>query len=120
MDREGSLTAGFISKNYLAGQRLRRITGTLAKSVVGAAETYRGLPAMRVGILTGPALHYAGILEFGTDDMNPASPYHTDKRGLPLTGRAPRFYLRDGVDIGIDNLTSKLEKLIVDMMEGKA
>lgn len=114
MDRQAALTAAYISKNYLSGQRLNRITGTLARSVVGAAETFRGLPTMRVGVLTGPALAYAGILEVGTTDFNPDSPY-----GLPQSGRRPRFYLQDGMDWGVDQLITKLEELIAGVMEGR-
>lgn len=114
MDRQGALTAKYISTNYLSGQRLNRVTGTLARSVVGIGVTFRGLPAMRVGVLTGPALAYAGILEVGTEDKNPDSPY-----GLPQKGRVPRYYLRDGMTWGVGQLTDKIEELIVGLMEGR-
>tara|TARA_R110002096_G_scaffold97208_3_gene216572 strand:- start:1092 stop:1541 length:450 start_codon:yes stop_codon:yes gene_type:complete len=113
MDREGAITAGYISKNYLSGQRLNRITGTLARSVVGAGEQYRGLPAMRIGILSGPALQYAGILEVGSTDKNPESPFSN------RTGIYPRRYLRDGADHGVQQLTEKLEDLITGIIAGR-
>ena len=120
MDRQAALTAGYISKNYLSGQRLNRITGTLARSIVGTGEQFRGLPSMRVGVLTGPALAYAAILEVGTKDYNPESPFTKDRNGLPLTGRRPRHYLRDGMAWGVENVTDKIEQLVVDIMEGNA
>lgn len=75
--RQASLAAGHIVRNYLSGQRLKRRTGNLARSVVGVTEVVRGMPAMRVGIMSGPALRYAGPLEYGTKGKNPESPYDT-------------------------------------------
>ena len=67
MDRQSSIAAGRISKNMLSGQRLRRRTGSLARGVIGRAEQGGSLPGMRVGILRGPALAYAGAQEEGAD-----------------------------------------------------
>lgn len=64
-DKRASIVAGEISRNYLSGQRLNRRTGTLARSIVGQTITFRGLPAMRVGVIRGPALAYAAAQEFG-------------------------------------------------------
>jgi len=64
-DRQGSKASGYISKNFLSGQRLRRRTGRLAGSILGRSELVGGVPAMRVGIFRGPALAYARIQEEG-------------------------------------------------------
>jgi len=58
-------TAGNVSKTSLSGQILHRRTGALARSVVGKAELIHGIPAMRIGVLRGPSVKYAGILEHG-------------------------------------------------------
>lgn len=63
--RQGLITAGRISKEFLAGQRLRRRTANLARSITGRGVRYKGLPAMRVGVFRGPALDYTAIQEFG-------------------------------------------------------
>lgn len=64
-DRLGQVLAGIVIRDSLSGNVLKRRTGTLARSVVGRAETINGFPAIRVGIFRGPALSYAGILETG-------------------------------------------------------
>ena len=64
-DREASRAAGYVSKNMLSGQRLKRRTGMLARSVIGRSELAGGLPAFRVGIFRGPALAYAEAQEEG-------------------------------------------------------
>jgi hypothetical protein len=58
-------TASYVIKTTLSGNRLKRRTGGLARSVIGKAERMRGLPVIRVGVLRGPSLAYAGILERG-------------------------------------------------------
>ena len=73
----GLRAAGHISKNFLSGQKLGRRTGNLARSVVGGALRVHGVPAVRVGILTGPALPYAGVQEVGTKRYNSSSPFDT-------------------------------------------
>ena len=76
LDRQGRLAAGYIVKNKLSGQALRRRTGGLARSIEGRViNDAQGVPAVRVGVFRGPALSYAGVLEHGTRDRNPASPY---------------------------------------------
>lgn len=74
-DKIGLLVAGHISRTKLAGQKLKIRTGALSKSVVGGGVRVQGVPAIRVGILRGPALGYAGVQEFGTKTHNPNSPY---------------------------------------------
>lgn len=64
-EQQSQIIAGRIVKNQLSGQLIKRRTGTLARSVIGQAEKYNGLPAFRVGVLRGPALSYASILERG-------------------------------------------------------
>ena len=76
-NRSGQIIAGQISKNMRKGGTLRRRTGSLARSVVGGAVEIDGQPAIRVGILRGPALRYAGPQEFGTKGKEPDSPYDT-------------------------------------------
>jgi hypothetical protein len=76
--------AGYISKNFLSGQRLYRISGNLARSVIGRGIRIGGIPAVQVGIFRGPALAYAGVQELGTKKYNPDSPYNT------ILPKAPR------------------------------
>ena len=64
-DFESLKAAGFIAKNYLSGQLLKRRTASLARSVTGMSLLVGGLPAMKVGIFRGPALKYASIQEHG-------------------------------------------------------
>lgn len=116
--RQGILGAGFITKEYLSGQRLNRITGTLSRSVVGQGGLLRGVPTLRIGVLTGPALAYAAILELGTSDFNPDSPFSFDKNGRPLKGRRPRNYLRDGFERTLDKMRPQLEDLLVNFLKG--
>lgn len=63
--KEGLLAAGLIVKQFLSGQRLRRRTGNLARSITGRGVRVRGIPGMRVGVFRGPALSYTAIQEFG-------------------------------------------------------
>jgi hypothetical protein len=67
MGRKSKVAAGRVSSTMLSGQRLKRRTGTLARSVDGIATYFPSskLPGMRVGILRGPALKYAGAQEKG-------------------------------------------------------
>jgi hypothetical protein len=58
-------------------EKIRRRSGTLARSVEGIAQMRDGIPSLRVGVFRGPALRYAGIQRFGTKGKNPASPYDT-------------------------------------------
>lgn len=85
LDRSAAVIAGKVSDEMLSGQRLKRRTGTLARSVIGFSFEFRGLPAMRIGVLRGPALAYAGVQEYGTKKYNPASPYPTIR---PKHGKA--------------------------------
>ena len=75
--RRGARAAGAISRDMLSGQRLARRTGSLARAITSAPELIEGLPGVRVGIFSGPALQYAGVQEFGTKGKNPESPYDT-------------------------------------------
>lgn len=76
-DKEGSKAAGHVAKTMLSGQRLKRRSGNLARSVFGASVRVEGLPALRIGILRTGAEAYAGIQEYGTKGFNPESPYDT-------------------------------------------
>ena len=84
-NKQSLIAAGHVSRTMLSGQRLKRRTGTLAKSVTGTGLRIDGIPAMRVGIFRGPALKYAGPQELGTKGKNPESPYGTI---LPKKGKA--------------------------------
>lgn len=64
-NRQAPKVGGYIIKNMLSGQRLRRRTGSLARSVIGLTEDYRGLPALRVGTLRGPSTPYGAIQQRG-------------------------------------------------------
>jgi hypothetical protein len=76
-DRQASIGADFISDNYVSSQRLRRRSGNLAKAIIGRSVKVGSVPAMRIGVLRGPALRYAGVQEYGTKGKNPSSPYDT-------------------------------------------
>lgn len=77
LDRQATIGADYISDNMLSNQRLRRRSGNLARSIVGRSLRAAGVPAMRIGVLRGPALRYAGVQEYGTKKYNPDSPYDT-------------------------------------------
>lgn len=79
MGRRGVFVASAISKDMLAGQRLKIREGNLSKSITSEASLIGGLPGVRVGIFRGPALAYAGVQEFGTKGKAPDSPYPTIK-----------------------------------------
>jgi hypothetical protein len=85
LDKAASAAAGHISDTMLSGQRLKRRTGTLAKSIIGRSLMFTGVPAMRIGVMRGPALKYAGPQEYGTKGKNPSSPYDTIR---PRHGKA--------------------------------
>lgn len=66
-NREGKKVAGQIVRTSLSGGNgLRRRTGSLARSMDGRGEIFKGLPAIRVGSLRGPALKYVAVQERGT------------------------------------------------------
>ena len=83
-DRQATVVAGRISRQFLSGQLLRRRTGSLARSVVGRGELVGGAPGFRVGVLTGPSLRYAPAQEYGTRGLEPDSPIPTIR---PTGGR---------------------------------
>lgn len=76
-DRQASRGATRIADTQLSGQVLKTRSGNLKRSVVGRGLRVNAVPAMRVGILRGPALRYAGVQEYGTQGKNPSSPYPT-------------------------------------------
>lgn len=83
---EALRVAGKVSRLLTTGELgIRRRDGTLAKSVVGVPDLHDGAPSMRVGILRGSALKYAGVQEYGTKGKNPASPFDTIR---PKKGKA--------------------------------
>ncbi len=112
--RESQFAAANIIKTKLSGDPLHRRTGTLARSVVGQAEVFNGVPARRVGILRGPALAYAGIQEFGgtikpvnakalSIPMEPAlTPAGVDRFGGPRNypGKLRFLPFRRGIAVG--------------------
>lgn len=89
--RQANIVAGRISQNYLSGQRLKRRTGSLARSIIGVANRPPEIPGFRVGIFKGPALAYAGAQEYGTKGADPASPIPTirPKKAKALAVPAP-------------------------------
>ena len=97
-NRLGNLAQAYGTKKYLSGKGgsgLRRRTGSLAKSFVGGAVVYKGLPAVRVGVLKGPAQAYAHVHEFGTKSKGGSLPDITPKRAnylaVPLWSKAAGF-----------------------------
>ncbi len=85
----GSRMAGHITKNTLAGQILKRRTGSLARSVASTVVYPKGsqLPGIKVGVFRGPAKKYAAVQEYGTKGRNISSPIPTirPKRRKALT-----------------------------------
>jgi hypothetical protein len=78
--------ADYTRRTQLNNLNLRRRTGNLFKDVEGRAERHNGVPAIRVGIFEGhQSLKYAGVQEYGTQGINPSSPYATIR---PVNGRA--------------------------------
>lgn len=63
--QQGLKIAGYITRTKVSGQRLAIRTGRLAGSIVGSAVRVDGVPAVRVGVLRGPALAYVRIQELG-------------------------------------------------------
>ena len=78
-DQTALWLAGQITKTSLSGQKLKRRTGQLAASVTGRSIREKGVPGFKVGVFRGPALRYAGVMEYGTRGFNPRSPYPTIK-----------------------------------------
>jgi hypothetical protein len=76
-DKIALWVAGQITKNKLSGNPVNRRTGNLARSVTGRAVREKGMLGFRVGIFRGPALRYAGVIEYGTKGYNSQSPYNT-------------------------------------------
>jgi hypothetical protein len=66
-EREASRVASYIGRTKLRGSPLKRRTGILARSTVGRGVRVNGIPGMRVGVFTGPALKYAAAQEYGAD-----------------------------------------------------
>lgn len=103
-DRYAPKVTSFVQANYLRGQRLNVRTGNLARSITGTAVLDRGVPALRVGILRGPALPYAGVQEYGTRGKNPTSPYDTIR---PKTGKYLAMPVNDALTpAGVARYTS--------------
>ena len=89
-------------QKYLSGRgairgriKLRRRTGSLARSFVGGAIMHRGLPAIRVGVLKGPAVKYAGVHEYGTRSkggkLPDITPTTSKYLAIPLWSKAAGF-----------------------------
>lgn len=65
-EHESAKAAGHVSDTMLSGQRLKRRTGALARSIVGRGVRFGKAPAMRVGVFRGAAAEdYARIQEKG-------------------------------------------------------
>lgn len=84
-DRIASRAAAYIIKTQLSGSPVKRRTGALAQGMVGRATMLNGVPGIRVGVARGPATKYAGVVDQGTQDLNPQSPYPVIK---PVRARA--------------------------------
>lgn len=99
--RQSSLAAAAVQRG-MAGEFIAARTGALRRSVIGRAEQTRLGPGLRVGILSGPALAYAGIQEYGTRGKAPDSPYPTivPKRAKALTIPTDRAKTGAGVARG--------------------
>ena len=84
-----------ISHFLSGGRKLRRRTGSLAQSFVGGSTTYKGLPAVRVGVLKGPAAKYASVQEFGTKSkggkLPDIVPVRAKALAVPLWSKAAGF-----------------------------
>lgn len=93
-EKVSSAAAGYVTKNYLTGQRLNIRSGMLARSVVGKGVKRKGVPGIQVGIFRGPALKYAGVQEYGTKRYNAYSPYDTIR---PKNGKALAMPINDSL-----------------------
>lgn len=93
--RIGSQIAGRISREMLAGGRLKRLSGNLARSITASpAFSDGGKVTVRIGVFRGPARAYAGIQEVGTKKYNPNSPFGT------IVPKKPGGYLKVPTDKG--------------------
>lgn len=95
LNREAIRAAGKISRGMRAGGVVRRRTGNLARSIVGKGDTINGLPGMRIGVFTGPAVAYAAAQELGaTVKPKRAGGYlavPTDDGGALTPAGVPRY-----------------------------
>ena len=89
-NRIGNIAQHYGTKKFLSGSKgggsLRRRTGSLQ---------YKGLPAVRVGVLNGPAAAYAHVHEYGTKSKGGLLPDIVPKRAkflaVPLWSTAAGF-----------------------------
>jgi len=98
-DRTALWMAGQIVKTSLSGKLLNRRTGQLANALTGRSIREKGVPGFKVGVFRGPALRYAGVMEYGTRGYNPKSPYSTIK---PRKAKALAMPVNDAVtNVGV-------------------
>lgn len=102
MEEQSGLVGAHIIRRMRRENIVRRRTGTLERAIVGSAERVGRLPGMRVGVLKGPALKYAGVQEYGTKGKNPTSPYDTIKprkaKALAIPAEGGKALTAAGVD----------------------
>ena len=117
-NRLGNLAQAYGTKKFLSGASggsgLRRRTGSLAKSFMGGAVQYKGLPAVRVGVLKGPAEEYAHVHEYGTKGKGGKLPDIRPKKAkylaVPLWSKAAGFGSNRAVtDAGVSMFSSPRE-----------
>lgn len=82
--KQALIAAGYITKTKLSNNPIKRRTGSLARSVTGVATRVGGAPAMKVGVLRGPAVKYAHTLEEGTVGKGGTLPTIVPKRAKAL------------------------------------
>lgn len=90
--RQAPLAAGYIRRNMLSGQLLKRRSQKLATGVEGLANEVAGVPSIRVGVFRGPALLYAKAQEEGAEIL----PKNAKALAMPVgnavtAGGQPRY-----------------------------
>lgn len=98
LEKEAKAAAKFIAKNFLSGQRLDPVTGTLRRTIEGQAVLYRNVPAMKIGWYRGPAVKYAGVQEEGTVGAGGKYPTIRPVRKRALAVPGPKVEDSKGVD----------------------
>ncbi len=80
LTRQLNIEVGGLREHIIATQMqgqsgLHYRSGRLAKAIQGRITEVQGLPVLQIGVFSGPALAYAGVLNEGTKSVNSESPY---------------------------------------------
>lgn len=88
LNAEAKAAAKFIAKNFLSGQALNPVTGTMRRTIEGQGVVFRNVPGIKVGWFRGPAVRYARVQEEGTVGAGGSLPTirPTKKQALSVPG----------------------------------